>query len=201
MHPPAPAGDAAALPPLSPAHLQQIEHARAAARRVRRTVGVAKASAWTTGILGGLTLLGVLFGDLTSLVLGGALIGIAVRESRGAARLQRFDQHAPRHLAINQAVLGAVIVLYAVWQAWGAYLSNGLSAGTQPVGDPKVDAMLADFGSLTRNITIAFYALVALGGGLGCALMSLYYARSSARVAAFVSQTPAWVVQTMRAAA
>ena len=69
---------------------------------------------------GGLTLLGVLFGDLTSLVLGGSLIAIAVRESRSAARLQRFETTAPRHLATNQAVLGAVIVLYAVWQAWSS---------------------------------------------------------------------------------
>lgn len=187
--------------PLTADQFQQLESARAAAARIRRTAGVARVSAWTTGIIASLTLLGVLFGDVTSLFLGGALLAIAIREGRLATRVRHFDIPAPRLLALNQATLGAVLVLYAAWQVWTASTSSGLSEATQPIGDPKVDAMLADIGSLTRRVTIAFYALVALGGALSTSLMALYYARCTSRMRPFLAETPEWVIQTMRATA
>ncbi len=194
-----PAGQSAG--PLSEVNLAELAAAKVAARRIRRSAGVAKASAWTTGILAGFTLLGILFGDITSLVLGTALLVIAVREGRLGSRLASFDEAAPRWLAVNQLILGAVIIAYAAWKLWGAWNSNGLSAASQPIGDPQVDAMLDDFGSITRSITIGFYLCVALGGALGTGLMALYYSRRTGMVKAFVAQQPAWIVQTMRAAA
>jgi hypothetical protein len=187
--------------PLSDAHLRQLADARDAAKGVRRVVGVARMSAWTTGILGGCTLLGVLFGDLTSLVLGAALVAISVREHHLSTRLARFDADAPRRLATNQLILGGVLVAYAAWQFLGAYRSNGLSGGSQPIGDAQVDRMLGEIGDLTRRVMMGFYVAVALGGAAGPALMSLYYRRARSRLAAFVDRTPTWITQTLRAAA
>lgn len=158
-------------------------------------------SAWTTGVLGGITLLGVVFGDVTSVVLGAALIALAVREGRWATRLTRFETRAPRMLAVNQVALGVVILLYAAWQAYAAYRSTGLSSGVEATGDARADALLADVGALTRRITIGFYGVVAVGGLLGTSLMALYYMRCTARLKPFLAATPTWVLQAMRAAA
>ncbi len=200
-HPDVPHAAQHAAGPLSQAHLADLANAKLAARKIRRTAGLAKASAWTTGVLAGFTLMGIIFGDVTSVVLGAALLVIAIREGRLAARLAAFDESAPRRLAGNQLILGLIIFVYAAWQAWGAWNSNGLSDASQAVGDPQVDAMLNDFGSLTRNITLGFYLCVGLVGALGTGLMALHYSRRTAMVRAFITQQPAWVVQAMQATA
>ncbi len=145
--------------------------------------------------------MGILFGDLTSLFLGTALIIVGVREARAAHRLAAFDRSAPHTLAFNQLALGLIIVLYAAIQIWSAATSSGLSAANQPVGDPKVDAILGDVGDLTRRISIAFYILVAVGGGLATILMSLYYARRRPVIDRFIASNEPWVVQVLRTAA
>lgn len=180
-------------------HLQQLAEARQAARRVRRAISVARSSAWTTGIFGGVTLLGALFGDLTSLVLGSALIAVGVREGRLARRLAGFDAAAPASLAINQLILSAVIVLYAASQIWIAFHAPG--HGATPSGDKKVDAMLSDIDGLTRRITVAFYLAVAIGGVLGTLAMAWYYKRRTPHVQRFVANTEPWIVDVLRTAA
>lgn len=187
--------------PLTSDHLRELADAKVASRALRRCVGVARMSAWTTGILGGCTLLGVLFGDVTSLVLGSTLVALGVREARAAQRLARFDAGAPRDLARNQLILGVALVLYAAWQFVAAYRSNGLSGGSQPVGDVQVDRMLGDIGDLTRHIMMGFYVVVALAGACATSLMALYYLRARAKLSAFVERTAPWVMQTLRAAA
>ncbi len=187
--------------PLSDHHLAQLGAAKQASRRLRRTASIARASAWTSGVFGGITLLGVLFGDLTSLVLGAALLVIAIREGRLATRLTLLDPRAPRALALGQVALGVVVVVYSLWQTYHAMHSNGLSSANQPIGDPQVDAMLGDIGRQTKMLTIGFYACVALGGGAATGLMALYYHRRTAALRTFLAQTPAWVVQVMRTGA
>lgn len=186
---------------LSEQQLAAIAGGRHAARRIRRAVAVSRASAWTTGVLGGVTLLGILFGDISSLVLGAGLVIVAVREGRLSARLARLDTRAPGALALNQLALGVLIVAYALWQARAALASTGLSSAAAPIGDAQVDAMLADIGSLARSITIAFYLCVAIVGGAGAGLMALYYRARRAPLDRFLAETPPWVVQVLRAAA
>lgn len=182
--------------PLSPEHLAALSAAKTAAKRIRRTAGVARASAWTTGVLAGCTLLGVLLGDVTSLVLGAVLLVIAIREGRFGTHLGAFDVHAARKLAVNQLILGGVIIVYAGWQAFAASRGKPESSG-----DAQVDAMLADYGSLMKSLTVGFYLCVAVGGALGTGLMALYYSRRASMVRAFLSQQPRWIVDTLRAAA
>jgi hypothetical protein len=186
--------------PLSPQHLAELAAAKRASRAVRRTASIARASAWTTGILAGLTLLGVLFGDVVSLVLGAALMAVAIRESRLAGRLAQLDPRAPGALAINQLLLGAIIVAYAAWQIRAALASSGLSAVNAPIGDPQVDAMLANIGAVSKRIMVAFYACVATGGVLGTGLMALHYRSRQPLLRRFLTTTPPWVTQLLRAA-
>lgn len=184
--------------PLTQHHLDELAAAKLASRKLRRTAAVARFSAWTTGILGAITLLGILFGDVTSLVLAAALMGVAVREGWLAGRLSLLHPGAPNALAINQLALGAIIVVYAAWQLRGVLTSGGLSAVTAPTGDPQVDAMLGDFGALAQRLTVAFYLVVAVVGGVTTGLMALYYHSRRAMLDAFIARTPPWVIQVMR---
>ncbi len=186
--------------PLSEQHLAELAAAKRASRAIRRTAAIARVSAGTTGILAGLTLLGILFGDLVSLVLGAALMVVAVREGRLAGRLAQLDPRAPRALALNQLLLGAVIVAYAGWQIRAALASTGLSELNAPIGDPQVDAMLANIGAVSKQIMVAFYACVAAGGALGTGLMALYYRGRQPLLRRFLAATPPWVTQLLRAA-
>ncbi|MFM9995965.1 MAG: hypothetical protein ACKVU4_09200 [Phycisphaerales bacterium] len=193
-----PPSAAASVGPLSAGHLEQLAAARHASRKLRRTAAVARFSAWSTGILGAITLLGVLFGDVTSLVLAVALMAVAVREGWLAGRLALLHTGAPSALAVNQLALGGIIVVYAAWQLRGVLTSGGLSAVTAPTGDPQVDAMLGDFGALAQRLTVAFYLVVAVAGGVTTGLMALYYHSRRAMLDAFVARTPPWVIQVMR---
>lgn len=185
--------------PLSATDLALLGAAREASRKIRRTVSVARMSAWTTGIFGGLSMLGLALGDLSSLVIGGVLIFIAVRESQAAGRLAKLDVAAPRELATNQLAFAGVILAYCIWQGISATRSTALAGMPEPTGDPQVDAMLGDFGAIAKTITLWFYVLVAVGGVAGTGMMALYYSRRARLVREFVDQTPAWVVQVIRA--
>lgn len=184
--------------PLTQHHLDQLAAAKLASRKLRRTAAVARFSAWTTGILGAITLLGILFGDITSLVLAAALMAVAIREGWLAGRLALLHPGAPNALAINQLALGVVIVAYAAWQLRAAIASSGLSSAPEPTGDPQVDAMLGDIGALTRQITVAFYIAVAIGGAIATGLMAIYYHRRRAMLDRFLATTPPWVIQVLR---
>lgn len=95
-------------------------------------------------------------------------------------------------------ILGAVIAAYAAWQIRAALASTGLSAASAPIGDPQVDAMLADIGGVARRIMVAFYACVALGGAAATGLMALYYRSRQPLLRGFLASTPPWVTQVMR---
>lgn len=184
--------------PLSPQHLQQLAEAQRGFRRLRRTAGVAKASAWTTGVFAGITLLGIVLGDFTSLVLGTALLVLAIREGKWGARLALLDLRAPAMLAGNQLILGGVILLYALFQARTFSQSAGLSPSDQLTGSPSGDAALGDIRGMVKNAAIMFYALVGVGGVLATGLMALYYIRRRAQLKSYVDAAQPWILQVMR---
>jgi hypothetical protein len=167
-------------------------------KRVRRASVVATISGWTLAIFGTLTLLGVLFGDLTALVLGIALGVCAFNELRGAAMLRRLDPRAPKRLGWNQVALAILIVGYAGWSLFEASNQSPLASVGGSTGDPGMDQMLT---SLTTSITYAVYAGVAAAGVLGPGLTALYYFTRAKHVRRVLDETPAWVRETLRTAA
>ncbi|MBC7772898.1 MAG: hypothetical protein H7210_10415 [Pyrinomonadaceae bacterium] len=191
---PTPVYPQAAPGPLSDGHLAELAAGKRASKRIRRTAAFARASSMTTGVLAAITMLGILFGDWTSLVLGAALLTVAVREGKFGARLALFEPGMPRALAMNQLILGLVVVVYALVQVRTAMHVSAASV------DPQVDAIMADFGAMVKSITIGFYLCVAVGGAAGGGLMALYYSRRTRTLSRFLAETPPWVLQAMRAA-
>ncbi len=185
--------------PLSERHLAELAEAKHSARRLHRAATVARVSAWTTGVFGAITLLGILLGDLVSFALGAGLLVAAIREGRLAGRMEGLDAGAPGALALNQLMLGAIIVAYAAWQIRATLVSPGILSGSGALAELQGDGSLAGIEELSRRIMIAFYVGVAIIAGVSTGLMALYYRSRRAVLDRFLVDTPPWVVELMRA--
>jgi hypothetical protein len=181
--------------PLSTEHLRAIGEARLRSKKVRRAVGVAMFSGWTMAAFALVTALMVVFGDVTGLVLGVLLGAIAFNELRGAAMLRRFEARGARVLGWNQVGLGVLICAYSAWSLVSAINSPALAAMSGSTGDPDVDAMV---GQITGLVTYGLYGTMFVVGVIVPGLTALYYFTRGRHVRAFVSRTPAWVVDAMR---
>lgn len=185
--------------PLSPEHLRAIEEGRTRSKKVRRAAAVAKGSGWTLAIFAVITLIGAAFGDVTSLVMGAALGGLAFNELRGGRMIARFDAKGASVLGGNQLMLGAAIVAYSGWSLYSATKDPALArlAGGS-TGDADVDATVQ---SIANFATYGLYGTLAVGGVVGCGLTALYYYTRARIVRQLIEETPTWVLDTMRAAA
>jgi hypothetical protein len=188
---------AAAPGPLSPEHLQVLAEARVRVRKVRRAAGVAAMSGWTMALFAGITLLGVLFGSMVSFILGMGLSIIAYNELRGAAMLRRLEPRAARRLGYNQICLGALIVLYSAWSLVSAMRSDPLAAMGGSSGDAGVDELVGDLSSM---VAYGLYGGMAVVGFVVPGLTAWYYFTRGNLVRKAVAQTPAWAIETLRAA-
>jgi hypothetical protein len=192
-----PGPSAAAAGPLSPEHLTAIADARIRGRKIRRAASVAALSGWTMAIFAVITLVGGLFGDWVSLLLGAALGVVTFNELRGAAQLRRFEPAGARLLGYNQLGLAALLVLYAGYMLVYTLYHPLLESAGQSTGDAQMDAMLGDF---SRTAGLVLYGGVALFGLIGPGLTALYYFTRAKLVRTMVAQTPPWVIEALRAA-
>ncbi|MCC6426913.1 MAG: hypothetical protein IT435_08825 [Phycisphaerales bacterium] len=184
--------------PLSAEHMQALAEARRRSKKVRRATGIAILSGWSMAFFAFITLIGGLFGDWASLILGAALGAIAFNELRGAGLLKRFDPRAGSILGYNQLVLGVVLVVYAGWSLWSALNHNALAAVGGSTGDPGIDEMVQ---GLSRTASYGVYGTLAIVGVIVPGLTAWYYFTRARHIRELTRATPAWVIETMRAAA
>jgi hypothetical protein len=182
--------------PLSPQHMQELAEAKVRAKKIRRAAGVAALSGWTMALFAGITLLGGLFGDWVAVALGAGLSVVAFNELRGAEMIKRFDPAGARRLGFNQIALGLLLVVYAAWSLWSA-LRTPILASAGSTGDPDMDATI---GRISNLVAYGLYGGLAVAGVVAPGLTALYYFTRGRLIRAMVEQTPAWVIQTMRAA-
>lgn len=195
--PPARAVVATPAGPLSPEHLLALEQARLRARKIRRAASVAFISGGTLAFFAFITLLGVIFGDLVSLLLAIGLGALAFNELRGGMKLRRFEPAAAKLLAYNQVALGALIFCYSVFALFAA-LRDPMTAAGGGTGDANLDASIAQ---LSVALSAAIYGSMAVIGIIGPGLSAWYYASREKYIRGMLTQTPDWVIQTLRAAA
>jgi hypothetical protein len=187
----------AAVQPLTPEHLRVLQLAQAEARPIRRAFSVARFDGWTIALFGGLTaLLGLPV--VSNVLIGLALLAIGSIELRAADRLRRLDARALRVLAINQLVLAVLLITYSVWRLL-AIQRGGAAEALGASGDPELSRMLGSVDDITKSIARAVYvtliavAVFAQGG------LALYYLRRRKILAAYLSQTPPWILEMQRA--
>ncbi len=155
-------------------------------------------SGWTMAFFAAVTLLGVVFGDYASFVVGVALGAVAFNELRGGLMVRRFEPRGARALGYNQFFLGAVIVSYASWSLYAALRQPLLASAGGSTGDPKLDEMVR---SLTALVTYGLYGSLFVIGIVVPSLTAWYYFSRERLVRAMIEKTPHWVIEAMRATA
>jgi hypothetical protein len=185
---------------LSPQHLAELQAAAVAGRKVRRAARVAAFDGWTIGAFGAITFL-VGLSDVSSMIIGVVMIGIAAVEIRGGNRLRRLDADAARLLGWNQVALAVLLLGYAGWRLLA--LRHGDGGVSEALGadanDPQVRELLAPYAGLTRMILTWVYVAVAAIAVAGPGSMALYYFSRVRHVRAYLAQTPEWITTMQRA--
>ena len=138
-------------------------------------------------------------GNTPMLVFCVLLAGIGTRELTLRRRLISLDPSAPRKLAINQLVLGALLVSYALYMLFSApaqgVMESAMQSDPMLQSTPEIGSMLEDMTRLERVATGLMYVgmiLVAIfvqGGTSG------YYALKGRALRRLHKQSPAWCVR------
>ncbi len=178
---------------LTPQQLRELADARAAGKYVRRAIAIATFDGWA---LAAFAIINCLCGlaDLSSMIIGLALGGLAYLEIRAASQLRRLDESAPRRLGINQILLGTLLAVYAVWKIY-EYLHGPSPLAEITKADPKVGKHFED---MFRSMAVAFYgclimfAIVAQGGA------ALFYFSREKYLREYRQRIPAWILQMQK---
>jgi hypothetical protein len=179
--------------PPSAEHLEQIAAARQRSAKLRKMATWGTVSAWTTAIFAASTMVCSVTSP-TGMVLGAAMAVVAWFEFKGVNELKRLKPIAPRRMAVNQLVFGAILFVYGAWSLW-----NSLHAPSELAGHPELQQVLGDVGSLETSINVAVYVSVMLAAILGPGLTAIYYRSRAKHLDAYLAETPQWILDLQRA--
>lgn len=183
---------------LSPEQLQALQDAAIRAKPIQRAASVATFNYWTLGLFGLPALLVGLF-SLPSLFVGAGLLLIAHNEHRGAKMFRQLDRRAPRMLGLNQLGLIAVLTAYGTWGVMQALTAENHYA-EQIAAMPQLAPTLEPLGELYATLSILVYGGVIAFAFIFQGFNSWYYFSRAKWMRRYLHETPAWVVQTQRAA-
>lgn len=183
--------------PLSPEQLAQWAQANRSARKVLGAAKVATFNGWTIGVFAALCLPFAIFGDFTSLVIGLGLGAVAWNEFRGRTLIRQFNMRGPRTLGWNQLALLGLLIGYCLWQ-----IRVGL-AGTDPYQEvlqstPELGSMLGGIEHLQKVLTLAVYGSIIALSLVFQGLNAVYYFSRARLMRAYLTQTPAWILEVQR---
>lgn len=185
--------------PAAPASTEQIQKdladARLAAKKIRRAATYATFDAWTVGIFGALSFVSGLFGGMSAVLLGAAMVIIAYVEFKGVTRIRQLDHTVAKTLAYNQLALSAVLIIYALWSLHSiptmSSVSGELGQSADLIDSSEVDSWLRMGWFLLYGTVIA----VAVFGQGGTAL---YYFSREKHIRQYVQTAAPWVVEMQR---
>jgi hypothetical protein len=184
--------------PLSARDLQQLEVARQRGKRIRRAASVAAFNGWTACVFAAISLPCGIF-SLVTFLLGSVLALVAYNELHGARGLRQFDETAPRRLGLGQLGLCAALVLYG---GWGLYTTFSTPSPYEALlaGGAQATRLVGSIESLHTTVSLAMY-----GGLIGLSLIfqggtAWYYFTRRRLIRAYVSDTPAWILELDRTA-
>lgn len=185
--------------PPSREHLDQIAAAKHAFRKIGRAINVAQFDAWTVGFFGTATLIFALFSfSIVGLILGAGMTAVAYFELSNAGKLRKLELDAPKNLAINQVVLGSLLMGYAIYQLLTG--PTDMSQYSELAGAGQMGAKMADdIKSITTLVyNLVYYCLIAIAifaqGGT-----ALFYLSRKKHLESYLEHTPPWIVEMQRA--
>ncbi len=189
--------------PLSAEHLLQIKQADLRARKLRKAGGVAMFNGVTFAIFaagsGLFALVNLLFGefDAASVVMAAGLGVVASNEFKGRRLIRSFDRRAPKFLGWNQLGLMALLVGYGAWMIANAYFGPDPYAD-QIAKEPALADWLAPISAMRMAFTLAIYGGLIAGTLIFQGLNARYYFTRAEHLAAYLDETPDWVVDLQR---
>jgi hypothetical protein len=151
---------------------------------------MARASAWSVAIFGGLSVVWGLLTGGAGVLLGLALLTVAWNEMRGVARLRALDLEGARILGWNQFVLGGVVGVHCLV----TIVHSRLAPDTSMQQVVELAGLPSD---IVADLTALAYGAVIVGVALVQALLSRYHLRAKTRIAAFRRETPPWVLELL----
>ena len=177
---------------------RELAAARSAWRKIQRAAGVAALSGWTMAVFAVVTVL-LSYNSLSAVLIAVALGAAAVVELRGRRRLLELVPGATKALALNQAVLAVLIVLYA---AWGVHGSKTISADvmkmvTQSLGPDAADT-LKENPQIIEKMVLLIYGTLAVAAVAGQGSLALYYMGRKRWVQRYLNETPPWILGMQR---
>jgi hypothetical protein len=193
-----PAAPAAVAPfpaALSPEQVQELDAARFRARTLRRAALWASMDGWTIAVFGGLSIL-VGIASAAGWIVGGVLLALGIIEIRAASALRRLEVGAPQRLAVNQIVLGGLLLAYACWGLWWAAYGQ-IDALDRLVGETQGLA-LPELESLVRLLALVLYATLAAVAVIVPGLSAVYYWTRKPHLQAYLEHTPGWIMDLQR---
>ncbi|MCA9302810.1 MAG: hypothetical protein KC996_01670 [Phycisphaerales bacterium] len=184
--------------PLSEKQMQQIIDSGDRARPIRKAARFASGNGWLT-LLAGFSTVPFAIGNLPLLTFAVLLGAIGTRELTLRRRLLRFVPRTTRKLAINQLMLGALLIGYAVWMTIQSATSEGMIASTlknEPMlqSTPELSGQLDGLAQLERIATAGLYLLMILVAVLVQGGSAIYYQIRGRALARFCARTPEWII-------
>lgn len=182
--------------PLSAAQTAELA---TAARRFRKIRTMARHAFWgsfTSGFIG-LASIYVSIGSVSGVAISVAMVISAAVQFRAARQLKRLEPNALEQLAWNQIVLGGLFVLYGTWCLLTMSSNNGqiqqllAESGAGSAAAAQVAGLTRLILGITDGVLIVFGLFFQGGAGL-------YYFWRRKYLAAFQTETPAWIIDLYR---
>lgn len=188
------AGSAAAP---SPENLAQLDAARQAAKKIRKTLAFAYFDGWGVAAFAAVSVPFCLT-SIPGLLLCLGMAYIAWKELSSAAALKRLDVDAPRRLAVNQLVFCGMLIIYCLWSLVVSLATRSDDAGLIASAGDALGIGGGDMDHFTRMLNFCIY------GGL--ILLSVLYQGGAARyyflrtkiVQNYLASTPQWIIDYQR---
>jgi hypothetical protein len=184
---------------LSPQLRDELVLAQNRSRAIRRAAGVANFNGWVTGAIALLSAPFAFF-SVTGFLVAVGLVVVAFNEFRGRRRLLEYDPSAAPFLGWNQVGLMILITAYC---GWTMFVSAGAVAAEMQA-KPELAAAIGSvegFEELYRQVVFIFYGTVIALTVAFQGLNAAYYFSRRKPIAAYVQETPAWVLEIQRLSA
>jgi hypothetical protein len=188
--------------PLDAEHHHALTVANARAKKIRKAAGVAGFNGWMTGFFAVASAPFALF-SLDGFLVTLGLAVVAYNEFRGRKGLLQFDESAARRLGWNQLGFLSLIILYCTWMLFTGLSSDG-PFSAELTANPELQQALGSLSgldSLYRQIVLAVYGTMIVLTAIFQGWNAYYYFSRRKHVAAYVRETPAWVLDIQQATA
>lgn len=187
---------------LSDSQHEQVATANKQAKKIRRAASVAGFNGWATGFFAVCSLPFAFF-SLTGFLVTAGLGLVAYNEFRGRKRLLAFDQESPAFLGWNQVGFLLLIILYSCWMLYSG-LAGESSFALEMQNNPELGMVFESseqFDQAYRLLVVAIYGTVILVSTIFQGWNAIYYFTRRKLVAAYVRETPNWVLDLQKLSA